>query len=176
MKVLNLKSAVLNPPRAKKLEEMESIVAEWKHQQEVIEQEDTLHMDDDTRITILMNIMPKEFVKDMRDKLNRERYVSFHDFELALHDEIQERKMDSVANKGQPISALTEEPEGREGEVELVETEVWVEECQAWICGLAPKRERSRSRSRDRGSEESRPRSPKGKGKGACYNCGEEAT
>ena len=57
---------MLSPPRAANIKEMEKIVTEWKHQQMIISQEDKLTMDDDMRMTLMLGMMPKEFVKGMR--------------------------------------------------------------------------------------------------------------
>ena len=65
-----------------------------------------------------------------------------------LDDEIATRKMDEKGRSGQTINAVASEGQGdsasaaqaEASEPECVETEVWVEELEAWVCGLAPKR------------------------------------
>jgi len=143
----------------------------------IISQEDKLTMDDDMRMTLMLGIMPKEYVKEMREKLNKDKITELHDFEQALQDEINDRKMDSEMARGRPINDVSRQEErGRSDDDEETyeEKTICVDELQSWVCGLAAK-ERGRSRSRSRDSDERPAKQPnKGKGKGACWVCGEE--
>ena len=95
-RLLTLKAQAYSPPRATKVEELETILTEWKHNLDQIEVEDkSFQIDDDTRMTILMKVMPKEYVKDMREKYHKDEYKDdYHKSEQALFDEILTRKMD----------------------------------------------------------------------------------
>ena len=53
------------------------------------QEEEGYKLDDDTMVTLLFKIMPKEYVKDLRDKLNKVRVQDYHGFEQAPFDEIQ---------------------------------------------------------------------------------------
>ena len=193
-RLLDLKARALSPARAAKVEDIDRILTEWKYvRREIAEEEPTYSLDDETLQTLLMKIIPDTYVKSMRDLLTQGKYVGdYHGFEQALYDEISTRKMDEDAKKGHlSINGVThpaqddhqKPPDHQQTEYEKVE--IWSEEWQCHICGLAPRR-RERSRSRSRGDEHEREQKEhkhteekgksKGKGRGRpagpCWTCG----
>ena len=146
-KLIDVKSKALSPPRAHKVSETNKILTDWKHvRQCIIEEDKSYKMDDETMQTILLKIMPQEYVKDMRDKLTEGKYRDdYHGFEQELFDEVSTRKMDEESRKtGGTLAGI----KNQEPTEEYEEVEVWSEEWQCNIFGLAQKRDRSRSRSR----------------------------
>ena len=107
-KLVSLKAQIYAPPRANKTEELEKILTEWKHNIDLVEKEDsTFTMNDDTKMTLLIKIAPKEYVKDLRENYFKAEYKDkYHLLEQALFDEILTRKMDDDAIKGN-IGAVT---------------------------------------------------------------------
>ena len=142
-------------------------------------------MDEETTLTIIFEIMPHKYVKDMRDKLADGKFeTDYHGFEQELFDQVSARKMDEESRKtGGAIGSVSKK---QEPDDEYEEIEVWSDEWQRNVFGLARKRGRSRSRSRGReDDEEERPAKQKrrdqgdvkgGKGegepKGPCWTCG----
>lgn len=97
-------------------------------------------------MTILLKVMPKEFIKDLRDIYNKSTITKYYDFEQALHDEIYNKKLDEDMAKGGDIEELrvgnaeSESASARpmhHEEDAWHETYVWVEELGNWVCGLA---------------------------------------
>ena len=93
-------------------------------------------------------------MKDLRQKYLEPEYKDqYHMLEQALFDEILTRKMDDEAIKGGALGGLRQEaagegePQAGNDEDEYVAAEVWVEEYQCWIAGLA-------KRGREEDSEE----------------------
>ena len=195
-RLLDLKAKALAPQRAAKASDLERVLGDWKYvRRQIVEEDPSYSMDDETLQTLLMKIIPTELVKTMRDMLTQGKYKGdYHGFEQALFDEISTRKMDEEARKGSSINAIAESTDQNvrdPKETEYESVQVWCEEWQCHVCGLAPrKRERSRSRSRGRGDEEERPLKEqrqaeevpaggksKGKGRGGrpggpCWTCG----
>ena len=144
--------------------------------------------------TILLKIMPPEYVKDMREQLAQGKHEDdYFSFEQALFDEINTRKMDEESRKkGGRINVLNSSGDDDKVKrnadgIEYEEVEIWSEEWQCDICGVAQKRSRSRSRSRGEDDEQDRPtkaprdqeatKGDKGKGRGKrpggpCWMCG----
>jgi hypothetical protein len=194
-RLLDLKAKVLSPARANKVCELDKILTEWRHTRKLIAEEDAkYHMDDETMQTILLKIMPAEYVKDMREQLTQGKHVDdYHGFEQALFDEIATRKMDEDSRKsnGRINNVHNDHDDDHRDRsnnenTEFEQIEVWSDEWQCMILGLAPLK-RSRSRSRSRGDDaEERPmkvkreetgKAEKGKGKGKrpagpCWTCG----
>ena len=188
-RLIDLKAKALSPQRATKAADLDRILTEWRHvRQQIVEEEQSYKMSDDTKQTILLRIMPQEYVKDMRELLTSGKYNDdYYGFEQALYDEINTRKMDEESRKGGGrIGVITEKEGGEEHREhhqrhdEYEQVEVWNEDWQCYICGLMPKggkRERSRSRGKEEGEErvskearteehESPGKGSKGKGKG----------
>ena len=68
-KFVTLKVTVLGPPRANKPNEVTKILTDWKRTQFLIKQDEPSYsLDDDTLITLLFKIMPKDYIKEMREK------------------------------------------------------------------------------------------------------------
>ena len=91
-------------PRAAKTADVDRVLTERKHVRwQILEEDPDYELDDETLQTLLMKIIPNDFVKAMRQLPTQERYVSdYHGFEQALLDEISTRKMDEDARKGSP--------------------------------------------------------------------------
>ena len=164
--LIELKAKTLSPPRAAKTTDVDRVLTEWKHvRRQIFEEDPNNKMDDETLQTLLMKIIPNDFVKSMRELLTQGRYINdYHGFEEALFDEISTRKMDEDARKGSPgIHAIGNTTERQEQEnaspqlyrndIEYETVQIWSEERQRHISGLAP-RERDRSRSRSSGRDE----------------------
>ena len=77
---------------------------EWKYvRRQILKEDPNCKLDDETLQTLLMKIIPNDFVKSMRELLTQGRYINdYHGFEQALFDEISTRKMDEDAGKGSP--------------------------------------------------------------------------
>ena len=144
-RLINLKAQALNPPRAVKVSDLDRVLTEWEHTIDTIKQsEGGYKLEHDTRMTILLKIMPKEYIKDLRDIYNKGEIKNYYDFEQALQDEIANRRMDEEMAKGGTINELRDNepmPESPElPEEQYVETHVWIEDLNCWVCGLAEKR------------------------------------
>ena len=101
-RLLDLKAKALSPTRATKVEDIDRVLTEWKFvRRQIVEEEPSCTMDDETMQTLLMKVIPDSYVKAMRDLLTQGKYVNdYHGFEQALYDEISTRKMDEDAKKG----------------------------------------------------------------------------
>ena len=99
-KLIDLKSKA-PPPRAHKAGDLNKILTDWRHvRQQIVEEDPHYKMDDEMMQTILLKIMPQDFVKDMRDKLTEGKYQNdYHGFEQELFDEVSTRKMDEESRK-----------------------------------------------------------------------------
>ena len=72
--------------------------------QSIVEEDPRYRMDDETMQTILLKVMPQDYVKDMRDKLTDGRFENdYHGFEQELFDQIGTRKMDEDARKNRRL-------------------------------------------------------------------------
>ena len=151
------------------------MLTEWQHTIDTITQmEEGYVLNDDTRMTILLKIMPKEYIEDLRDIYTKGEITEYHDFEQALQDEISNGKMDDEMAKGGNLNEIrNDDPvdEGQGEDEQYVETHVWVNEMNCWVCGLAPKRQADgdngdghRDDKRQR-SDDSKGSDSKGKGK-----------
>ena len=179
-KLIDLKAKAPSPPRARKAEELNKILTDWRHvRQSIVEEDPRYRMDDETMQTILLKVMPQDYVKDMRDKLTDGRFENdYHGFEQELFDQIGTRKMDEDARKaGGSIGGVSKQQTPEEED----EIEIWSEDWQCYIFGLARKRdddddvddERPAKRER-REQGEAKGGKGKGKPKGPCWTCGGE--
>ena len=74
-RLIDLKAKGLSPPQANKASELDKILTEYRHTRKMIVEEDPKYkMDDETMQTILLKIMPPEYVKDMREQLARGKH------------------------------------------------------------------------------------------------------
>ena len=65
-----------------------------------MEEDKNYKLDDQTLQTIILKIMPPEYVKDMRGQLAQGKYKDVpREFEQALYDAINTRGMDEEARK-----------------------------------------------------------------------------
>lgn len=151
-RLVDLKAKALAPRRANKASDLNSVLTEWRcTRRQIVEEEHEYELPDEMKQTILMKINPPEFVKEMRAHLNEGRFKNdYYGFEQALFDEIATRRMDDENKKtGNSIGAITtqssEQRDHKDQKEEFEELEVWSEERQCYICGIA-RRECSRSR------------------------------
>ena len=95
-RLIDLKAKALSPPQANKASDLNKILTEWRPTRKMIVEEDTKYkMDDETMQTILLKIVPPEYVKDMREQLAQGKHEDdYFSFDQALFDEINTRKMD----------------------------------------------------------------------------------
>ena len=155
-RLIDPKAKALSPPQANKASELDKILTEWRHTRKMIVEVDPKYkMDDETMHTILLKITPPEHGKDMREQLAQGKHEDdYFSFEQAFFDEIIARKMvDESRKKGGRINVLNSSGDDDKVKrnadgIEYEEVEIWSEEWQCSICGLAQKRSRSRSRSR----------------------------
>ena len=104
-------------------------------------------------------------MKDMREQLAQGKHEDdYFSFEQALFDEIDEiNKMDEeLGKKGGRVNVLNSSGDDDKVKriadgIEYEEVEIWSEEWQCNVCGLAQQRSRSRSRSRGEDDEQDRP-------------------
>ena len=185
-----LKAQALTPPVADKPSDLDKTITEWEDVQERIrQQEPEFAMNDDTKKTILIRICPKEFVKDLRDKYNSDKSKDYHELKQDLDDDIMTRKMDSKERSTGGLNEVRTQADPQASRVnsepEYYEESVWVEEMQAWVCGLAAKRPADDGGDGPDEAEAKKPRfEPKGTGKrggkdprgprpqGPCWTCG----
>ena len=181
-RLIDLKAKALSPPQANKVSELDKILTEWRHTRKLIVEEDPKYKMDETMQTIL-KIMPPGYVKDIREQLVQGKLEDdCFSFEQALFDEINTTKMDGESRKkGGRLNVLNssggdDKVKRNADGIEYEEVEIWSEEWQCNICGLAQKRSISRSRSRGEDDEQDRPtkaprdqeatKGDKGKGRG----------
>ena len=75
-RLIESNAEALSPPRAAKIADVDRVLTEWKHVRREILQEDAYYnLDDDTLQTLLMTIIPNDFVKAMRELLTQVREV-----------------------------------------------------------------------------------------------------
>ena len=140
-RVINLKASILQPKKANKPDDLDKILADWKYEQKVVTEFDQSELDEEMKRTILMTIMPKDYVEYMRDKFMEEKYKdNYHAFEQELYDRISQKKIDEEQKKGINQLASTQDDKRQENCEKYENVEVWCEDWQCWICGLAPKR------------------------------------
>ena len=155
-------------------------------------------LDYETLPTLLLQIIPNDFLKAMRELLTQERYINdYHGFEQALFDETrkmdedarkQNRGIHAVGNNTEVLEQDNTSPHLYQNDIEYETVQIWSEEWQCHVSGLAP-RERERSRSRSRGEMKKNKRSKdkepsdeyqklgkgsegRGRPRGPCWTCG----
>ena len=128
----------------------------------ILEEDPKYKMDDETMQSILLKNMLPEHVKDMREQLAQGKHKDdYFSFEQALFNEINTRKrVEESRKKGGRINVLNgisgddDKVKRNADGVEYEEVEIWSEEWQCNICGLAQRRSRSRSRRRGEDDEQ----------------------
>ena len=65
--MINLKASILQPRKANKPDDLDKILADWTYEQKVVTEFDQSEFDEEMKRTILMTIMPKDYVEYMRD-------------------------------------------------------------------------------------------------------------
>ena len=85
-RLLELKAKALAPTRAKNVNELEKVLTEWKFvRRTIVEEDPEFSMADETLQTLLLRIIPADYVKDMREYLNRGLYKNdYYGFAQAL--------------------------------------------------------------------------------------------
>ena len=93
---IDLDAKALSPLQANKASEHDKILTEWRHTRKMIVEEDPKYkMDDETMQTILLKIMPPEYVKDMREQLAQGKHEDdYFSFERGRRMRSGERKVD----------------------------------------------------------------------------------
>ena len=67
-----MKAEILSPPRAKDMKELESILTDWKFKfTEISQFDEKFQLTDDTRKTILMKTLPRDYAKVMREQYEK---------------------------------------------------------------------------------------------------------
>ena len=144
-RIIQLKGAILRPKKAARLEDMDKILTDWKFEQKLVTEFDGSEMSEENKKTILMSIMPGEHVEYMRGKFMEDKFKDdYFAFEQELYDRMAQRKMDEDNKKGiHAVTGGTSPDAPAEEDKEYIE--VWSEEWQCYIHGLAAKRGREDS-------------------------------
>ena len=181
-----MKAEVLSPPRAKDAKELENVLNEWKFKYAEVQKYDPkFTLAEDTRKTLLMKVIPRDFVKIMREQFDR--HDTYDDLEHQLLTEIATRQMEEEHyGKGKAIQAVVE-PQPVTHQDHAYDHEYYYyydSNCDQWIGALAPKRDREevdgdedrakrpredndKGKSKGKGKKGARPRAP-----GPCWTCG----
>ena len=151
--MISLKSAILQPPRAENPEQLDTILAQWKEEQRWVTEWDQSELSDEHQKAILMSIMPKDYVKHMREHYRDKELKSYHAFEQELMTQIADKKLDddpAKATRGKPciygVEGSKEEGTVKEDQDKDPVCEpclAWSEEWQCYICAIAPKRQKT---------------------------------
>ena len=112
-KILDLKSAIMAPPRASTPQDVEKILSDWKHQIHTVQLHDkNFQVPDDLKVTLLHRIMPKSFQEIMRarqermEDMGRPYSQDYHRFEQDLFDAMEIRRMDEENSKTKGVHGL----------------------------------------------------------------------
>ena len=71
-RLIELKAKALSPPRAAKTADVDRVLTEWKYvRRQTLEEDPNYKLDDETLQTLLMKIIPNDFVKSMRELLTQ---------------------------------------------------------------------------------------------------------
>ena len=117
-RMVAMKAEVLSPQRAKDVKDMENILADWKHKiAEVQKYDPKFELAEDTQKTLLMKVIPRDFVKVMREQFDR--HDTYDSLEHQLLTEIATRQMeDEYYGKGKTLQAVAEAVPGTENSYE----------------------------------------------------------
>ena len=116
-KILDLRSAIMAPPRSSTPQDVEKIFSDWKHQIHTVQLHDTnFQVPDDLKLTLFHRIMPKSFQEKLRarqermEDMGRPYSQDDHRFEQHLFDAMEIRRMDeeNPQNKREHGLASTE--------------------------------------------------------------------
>ena len=112
-KILDLKSAIMAPPRASTAQDVEKILSDWKHQIHTVQLHDkNFQVPDDLKVTLLHRIMPKSFQEIMRarqermEDMGRPYSQGYHMFEQDLFDAMRIRRIDEENSKTKGLHGL----------------------------------------------------------------------
>ena len=112
-KILDLKSAIMAPPRAPTPQEVEKILSDWKHQIHTAQLHDkNFQVPDDLKVTLLHRIMQKSFHEIMRarqegmEDMGRPYSQDCHRFEQDLFDTKEIRRMDEENSQTRGVHGL----------------------------------------------------------------------
>ena len=186
-RMVAMKAEVLSPPRAKDAKELENVLNEWKFKYaEVQKYNPKFTLAEDTRKTLLMKVIPRDFVKIMREQFDR--HDTYDDLEHQLLTEIATRQMEEEHyGKGKAIQAVVE-PQPVTHQDHAYDHEYYYyydSNCDQWIGALAPKRDREEVDGDEDRAKRPREDNDKGKSKGKgkkgargpraqgrCWTCG----
>ena len=73
--ILQLKAKVIRSPVAKTVMELEQVLTDWKYEQALITEADQTTLDEEHQCTILMTIIPGEFVEHMHKGFHKPEYI-----------------------------------------------------------------------------------------------------
>ena len=176
-RMVAMKAEVLSPPKAKDAKDLEKVLTEWKFKYAEVQRYDQkFELTDDTRKTLLMKILPRDYVKIMREQFDR--HETYDGLEHQLFTEMATRQMeDEHFGKEKGLHAIAEYPYGDHCQAQNGD------EWDPWIGAIAPKRDRDDADDDD--GRNVKPREDKGNGKGKgkqsfrgprvpgpCWTCG----
>ena len=107
-----MKAEIPSPLRAKDIKELESILTDWKFKFTISSQfDDKFQLTDDTRKTILMKTLHRDYAKVMREQY--EKQETYESFESQLFIETAAREMEDEChgNNCRTLQAVTEDAE-----------------------------------------------------------------
>ena len=167
-RMVAMKAEVLSPPRAKDAKELENVLNEWKFKYAEVQKYDPkFTLAEDTRKTLLMKVIPRDFVKIMREQFDR--HDTYDDLEHQLLTEIATRQMEEEHyGKGKAIQAVVE-PQPVTHQDHAYDHEYYYyydSNCDQWIGALAPKRDREEVDGDEDRAKRPREDNDKGKSKG----------
>ena len=189
-RMVAMKAELLSPQQAKSVKDLELVLTEWKHKYgEVRRYDPKFELNEDTKKTLLMKIIFRDFAKVMRE--NFDKHHDFDSLETQLYTEIATRQMEEDHyGKGKNIQAVVEDAARDAAYMAELDAynqyyyqddQVW----DPWINAIAPKRDREEEDEDADGRKRLREEKGKGKGNGkkgsrgprapvngACWTCG----
>ena len=113
LKILDLKSAIMAPPRASTPQDVEKILSDWKRPIHTVQLHDkNFQVPDDLKVTLLHRIMPKPFQEIMRarqermDDMGRPYSQDYDRFEEDFFDAMEIRRMDEENSQNKGVHGL----------------------------------------------------------------------
>ena len=119
---------------------MDTIRTGWKYDQKLVTEFDGSDLSEEHKKTLVMFIMLGEHVEHMRGKFMEDKFKDdYFAFEQELYDRMAQKKMDDDNKKGTHAvtssGQIEEQPDDKQDY-----TEIWSEEWQCYMCGLAVKK------------------------------------
>ena len=113
LKILDLKSAIMAPPRASTPQDVDKILSDWKRPIHTVQLHDkNFQVPNDLKVTLLHRIMPKPFQEIMRarqermDDMGRPYSQDYDRFEEDLFDAMEIRRMDEENSRNKGVHGL----------------------------------------------------------------------